>query len=171
MILNLACGENRISGAVNVDKFTECDIRADIFNLPFEKDSADLVYLFHTIEHIKETEHYLVLDQIWKVLKPSGRLIITYPEFSKCALNYINNWKGARDFFKMTIFGRQSHPGDYHISLMDSTFFVPYLKQCGFENVVVSEEIGEPYNTVVKCQKGPKLLSKEEFYKKVLWGL
>lgn len=169
MILNLACGENRITGCINVDKFTTCDLKADIVDLPFGPNSVDTIYLFHAIEHFEERKQIEVLTKIWNTLKPNGRFVCSYPEFTKIAQNYINNYKGAREFWKWTIYGRQSNPGDYHVSLMDTKFFLPLLQQLGFVDFQVLEEKEEKYNTVIKCRKGPMPPTIEQLYRKILW--
>lgn len=170
-ILNLGCGTNKIKGCVNVDKLEGSDVVLDILDLKtkFEDESADKIYLFHVIEHIPEYKHHSLISQIWNVLKPEGKLVIAYPEFVKCAKNYIENYKGARDFWKATIFGRQLHPGDFHVSLMDTTFFKDFLEQEGFKIFWIGSELGEDYNTVIKCEKAKRPITKEELYKKVLF--
>lgn len=170
MTLNLACGQNKIPGCINIDKYTECDIKADLFDLPFNLNSVDCVYLFHAIEHFEEPRQIQVLTKIWNILKPNGRFICTYPEFTKVAQNYIKNYKGQRDFWKLTIYGRQSNPGDYHVSLMDTQFFVPLLKQIGFVDVESSPEKQEEYNTVIKCRKGPMPPTIEQIYRNIIWN-
>lgn len=171
MILNLACGQNKIPGCINVDKYTTCDLRADLFELPFSFGSVDTVYLFHAIEHFEEPKQVQILTKIWNILKPNGRFVISYPEFTKVAQNYINNYKGQRDFWKMTIYGRQLHEGDYHLSLMDTQFFVPLLKQIGFVDIQVSTEKEETYNTVVKCRKGQMPPTLDDVYRKIIWNI
>lgn len=170
MTLNLACGTNRIKGCINVDKFTNADVKCDIANLPFKDESVDCVYLFHAIEHFEELKQIDLLKHIWLKLKPDGKLVISYPEFIKCAENYINNYKGMRDFWRATIYGRQLHPGDYHFTLMDSRFFRDLLGQLGYKNITVMPEPMENYNTVVKCQKGSLPITQEQLYRNVIWN-
>lgn len=172
MTLNLACGNNSIKGCINVDKFVDkCDIKCDITNLPFKDGSVDTVFLFHAIEHFEELKQIDLLKHIWQKLKPEGRLVLSYPEFTKCAQNYINNYKGMRDFWKATIYGRQLNPGDYHYTLMDSVFFKDLLAQLGYKNITVQPEPNEPYNTVVKCQKGNLPITQEALYRKIIWNI
>lgn len=165
MNLNLGCGSNKISGCTNVDVEESCkpDVVADFTReLPFPSDSAEKVFLFHVIEHVQETRHEALLSEVFRVLKHEGVLYISYPEFVKVAQNYIDNYKGMRDFWKATIYGRQLYPSDYHISLMDSRNFKTVLEGIGFVDIDVRPEPRESFNTVVSCKKGKKLLSYEE---------
>jgi ubiquinone/menaquinone biosynthesis C-methylase UbiE len=49
-------------------------IKADIKRLPFPSGYADLVTLRFVVEHFESSEPYL--DEIYRVLKPGGRLVI-----------------------------------------------------------------------------------------------
>lgn len=172
MNLNLACGHNKIPGCINIDKYVDgADVKADVVCLPFADASVDTVYLFHTIEHFEEQKQITLLRHIWDKLKEDGRLIITYPEFIECAKRYIDNFKGMREFFKWTVYGRQTNPGDYHVSLMDSRFFCNLLTLLGYKDVEKSVEKNEEWNSVVKCRKGKKPPTQEELYRKLIWEM
>lgn len=171
--LNLGCGQNKIKGTVNID--VEESVKPDIVcdfrkTLPFPDGAVDSVYLFHVIEHIEEVYHPIILSEIWRVLGIGGRLFISYPEFRRCADNYINNTRGQRAFWKATIYGRQLYKSDYHIALMDSEYFEIKLIQLGFKDIEIKPEPQEDYNTVVKCVKGEKLNTYEENLRSIVFG-
>lgn len=172
LCLNLGCGSEKINGCVNVD--IEASLNPDVVcdfrkALPYETETVDKVYLFHVIEHIEEKHHVDILSEIWRVLRFGSRVYISYPEFKKVARNYIENHLGMRDFWRATIYGRQLYPSDYHVALMDSDLFKVFLEQIGFDNVIVTSEAKEPWNTVVCATKveAPlnyiELLNKEIF--------
>ena len=48
-----------------------------VFNLPFDSDSIDCVLFFEVIEHLDEPEK--ALEEIHRILKPGGRLILIFP--------------------------------------------------------------------------------------------
>lgn len=155
--LNVACGNNKIKGYWNIDseETNEPDQIVDILKeFPFEDNSADEIIFFHAIEHIEERYHHYLLSQFHRVLKSNACLYISYPEFTKVAGNYITNYRGMRDFWKQTIYGLQRYPGDFHVSLMDTQYFVPVLQECGFHYIEYKSEVPDIFNTIVRCQKG-----------------
>jgi SAM-dependent methyltransferase len=150
-ILNLGCGADKLSYAINLD--SNPDLKPDIVadfreKLPFEDNYFDKVFLFHTIEHVEKRYHPDILREIRRVLIPNGKLIATYPEFVECAKNWIDNKYGKREFWEATIYGRQLHDGDYHVSLMHSPSFGDLLLRCGFRNIGFTSELNDNYYTI-----------------------
>jgi SAM-dependent methyltransferase len=86
--------------------FTACDFRAHEFfsgkgipfcvtdvskPLPFAARSIDLVYASSLIEHIAEPNKLLI--EIWRVLKPGGKLYLSFPPFYSLTLVGGHNFK------------------------------------------------------------------------------
>lgn len=158
MILNLGCGTEKITGAINVDM--NPDNRPDVlFDIrepfPYSNDTCDKVFFFHCIEHIEKRYHVRILQEIWRVLKPGGQLVISYPEFSSIIEHWKRDTNSKRDFWEATIFGRQLYPGDYHVCAMDTLSLVNILIGVGFECMHAPEPLCH-YNTVVNCTKVDK---------------
>src|SRR5690348_9536204 len=92
--LNLGCGQSKITGAVNVD--SNIKVEPDVVHhigkgpLPFGDSTFDEIYFFHCIEHIEKRFHFLVLDDIHRVLKPGGILYISFPEFKHIAKAWLD---------------------------------------------------------------------------------
>lgn len=51
----------------------------DALNLPIENKSADLVALFDVIEHIPTGTESKMLDEVFRILKSSGRVLLSTP--------------------------------------------------------------------------------------------
>ncbi|MCQ6254489.1 class I SAM-dependent methyltransferase [Methanocaldococcus sp.] len=74
----------------------------------FEDDSFDLVTMFDVIEHLHSP--YFVLKEIYRVLKVSGKIIITTPNlnaidrFLKKVLRKEKTWHGFRDKTHLYLF-------------------------------------------------------------------
>lgn len=152
--LNLGAGTNKIKDAVNVDMEESCkaDLTFDIrSSFPLSSCLFDEVYLFHTIEHIQKQYHRSLFLEINRVMKEGGTFFLSYPEFAKVCQNWLTNFQGKREFWEATIYGRQSWPGDFHVSAMDSDELKQQLEECGFYDIKFHPEPLEFYNTVVTC--------------------
>lgn len=57
-----------------------CQLDIDEQNFPFTDDSFDIVYCGEVIEHLFNPDH--LLKEIYRVLKPGGKCIITTPNLS-----------------------------------------------------------------------------------------
>jgi ubiquinone/menaquinone biosynthesis C-methylase UbiE len=96
----------------------------DITHLPFPKNSFDCAILAEVIEHLQETEVKKALGEIYRILKPAGRLIVVFPND--------RNFKIARIFclkFKQA-FADYGHLRQWHPK-KDLNFF----HQAGFSLV------------------------------------
>jgi hypothetical protein len=168
--LNLGAGSNKIKGYVNVDIEPSCkpDLICNFANepLPYKDSTVDEILLFHCIEHIRKIFHPPLIMEFWRVLKPEAALLISYPEFEQCFMNWKNNYQGQRNFWEATMFGRQAFPSDFHVCAMHTPDFERLLIQNGFTNVVASPEPRQPHNTVISCQKGKKPVGYEDVLKK-----
>ncbi len=51
----------------------------DAVNLPYEDESFNCVISISVIEHISSAGDSLAVSEMWRVLKPGGRLILTFP--------------------------------------------------------------------------------------------
>ena|SRR3990167_2140439 len=85
LILDLGCGKSKYPNAIGIDisKKSDADI---IFNIergiPFPTNQFDFVYTSHTLEHIDPKKLVYILEEIWRVTKPHGKIKITGPHFT-----------------------------------------------------------------------------------------
>jgi ubiquinone/menaquinone biosynthesis C-methylase UbiE len=158
MKLNLGAGENKLPGFINIDIEKSCkpDVVCNfVFEpLPYRANSIEEVTFFHCIEHIQKKLHRQVLLNIWRVLKPGGKLYISYPEFIKCVENWKKNYKGLKEFWEATIFGRQLYPSDTHVCIMNTPDFIEELKSIGYKDIITVPELVNKFNTSIYCTKG-----------------
>ncbi len=156
--LNLGCGKRKIPSTdenevinLDVEASVEPDIVANfIENIPFPDSEFDEVYLFHTIEHIQKKFHVSVFLEIRRVLKQGGILYLSYPEFSVICKYWLENFRGDREFWEKTVFGRQLYPSDHHVCAADSVEMTLLLESCGFKDIAFKPEPRE-YNTILKA--------------------
>lgn len=138
--------------------------------MPYDDNSVDEIWLIHTIEHVEKVYHTAMLLESHRILRQGGVLLLVYPEFIKCAENYINNYLGKRKYWEMTLFGRQNHPGDYHVCAMNTSEFLDLLTYCGFRKAKVAVDPHQANNTIVRCIKGATPTTRQELYRKEIWN-
>lgn len=165
--LNIGCGACKLDNYINVDINIKHkpDVVFNIFKpFPIPDNSFGQVLLLHVIEHVPATLHANVLLECRRILKDDGFILIAYPEFIKCATNYIENKFGKRDFWAATIYGRQLTHDDYHVALMNTHDFIPLLEAIGYRDIVDKPEPYplEGHNTIVKAYKGTSALTRED---------
>ncbi|MFV2055157.1 MAG: methyltransferase domain-containing protein [Thiohalomonadales bacterium] len=84
IILNLGCGNNKISDEIGVDilpgKNVDCVADLDGNRLPFLSNSIDLIRSNHCFEHLSNTVQ--IMEEVHRILKPSGIAEITVPHVS-----------------------------------------------------------------------------------------
>lgn len=98
VVIDLGCGRCKTEGVWGVDILVGIrpHIVADLERgLPFKDNSVDCIYSNHVLEHVKEMES--VLSEIYRVLKPGGRVRIFVPHFS--------NPFGHSDYTHRRLFG------------------------------------------------------------------
>lgn len=176
--LNVGCGKATLKNTkdreyTNMDMLKLKDdnfVRHDLlkFPYPFEVESFDEIFMFHTIEHIPENWHGALAHEFRRLLKDGGKITFAYPEFLKVADNYKKNVGGKRDFWKATIYGRGLTEWDRHKALMDTPFFVELLHAYGLHYVRHRAEKDQPFNTILVVKKGPLGVTYEGIMEKLM---
>ncbi len=85
MKLNLGCGQNKVPGYLNVDKYPACEpdqvVDLEVFPWPFADNSVTEVLLTHVLEHLgQQTETFFgIMKELYRVLVPGGKVMIRVP--------------------------------------------------------------------------------------------
>lgn len=185
MKLNYGCGEKHFEGFINID-LVDCEIdigednkfkvKPDLIldilkeDFPYKDNSVDAVYCLHNIEHIEMKKWGRLFEEFHRVLIPDGQLVLAYPEFEICAKYFLANYNGLKDFWRNTLYGRQLHKGDFHLSPCVSKDVVLRLQQYGFKDVIYGPEPAAEYYTILKCAKG-KLILREDIIGQEIFGV
>lgn len=81
--LHLGCGRNIKEGYVNVD-ILELDPRAVVLDLlefpwPWADETVDEIVMEHTFEHFDAAQRVDVINEMYRVMKPNAKAVITCP--------------------------------------------------------------------------------------------
>lgn len=130
--LHIGCGKAYLPGFVNVDIFSSvrADVYADMTALPFDRESFDLIYSSHVLEH---SHRHMVLATLshWRdLLKPGGILRLAVPDFAKCVEWYMKG--SGLPAITGLLWGGQNHPKNNHFIGFDEETLANALRKAGF---------------------------------------
>ena len=88
--LNVGAGQTFIPGFTNIDISERAEIQVDLGreSLPFETSSVDMVFSYHTLEHIDD--YLFALGEVHRVLRHGGRFLLGVPYVTLTEYNLVN---------------------------------------------------------------------------------
>lgn len=133
--LHIGCGKNYLPGWTNLDLFSveRADIYADITALPFPRESFDLIYASHVLEHCHRRAILSTLGHWRDLLRTDGILRLAVPDFSAIAARYT----GIGNLSELIglLFGGQTHPKNNHFITFDADSLSRDLRSVGFNTI------------------------------------
>lgn len=88
--LNIGAGQTYIPGFMNIDISPKADITLDLGKdkLPLEEDSVDLIFSYHTLEHVPD--YLFALSEIHRVLRHGGCFLLGVPYVTLTEYHLVN---------------------------------------------------------------------------------
>ena len=88
--LNIGASQTYIPGFINVDISKNADIVLDlnVQRLPFDDNSVDTIFSYHTLEHIQN--YIFALNEIYRVLKHGGIFLVGLPYATLTEYHLVN---------------------------------------------------------------------------------
>ncbi|MDM9379952.1 glycosyltransferase [Chlorogloeopsis sp. ULAP01] len=167
--LHLGCGGNVKEGYLNVDQYFSAQdiIQIDIFNIPLENNSVDEIFTEHMLEHLSKYEVPIALKEWARVLKPSGKLVMNLPNLEWCLQQWLIKPEEERWGWQLdTIFGLQTHPGEFHKTGFTKPHLSQLLKTAGFREININDYWSHEQSCFwVEANKGEQINEKEEVLK------
>ena len=135
MKLHIGPGNTYIRGWVNIDVFSS--VRADIYSsamaLPYERETFEIVYASHILEHFNR---YLILAVLghWRdLLKPGGILRLAVPDFDAICEFYAKT--KSLDAVMGLLYGGQRNMFDNHHVAFNYDKLAKDLANVGFKEI------------------------------------
>jgi SAM-dependent methyltransferase len=105
--LNLGAGQTYLPDFVNIDSSQIADLNLDLGSdsLPFQTGSVDLIFSYHTLEHVPD--YLFALSEIHRVLKHGAVFYLGLPYATSTQFNLVNPYhlhnfnEFSFDFFDM----------------------------------------------------------------------
>ncbi len=99
--IHLGCGPALIDGWINIDVHPAPLSMNVLWGLPFQDQSSIYVFVSHLLEHLFFPRDVMgFLRDVFRVLKPGGKIRIVVPDVEKCISAYQTN---DRNFFDSRI--------------------------------------------------------------------
>lgn len=156
MKLNLGCGFAYIPGCVNIDSHERSvpDLIGDVSQLPHPDNSIDSIEAAQLIEHFDLVHCRYVLAEWYRILAPSGRLVLETPDLSATVRKLASRRRGGWEPTQQWLFGIDS-PGLRHKSGITFGMLKSLLEEVGFVDVVKSRQLTHTYEPGmrVECTK------------------
>lgn len=103
--INLGAGETYIPGFVNIDIAPHAEVSLDLGKdkLPFEDNSVDLAFSYHTLEHVPD--YLFAMGEIHRVLKHGAPFLVGVPYVTLTYYHLVNPYhlhnfnESSFDFF------------------------------------------------------------------------
>jgi SAM-dependent methyltransferase len=159
--INIGSGNATYKNCINLELEPNPEVDADIYGditkgFPFiPKETFKDALLIHVIEHINRNLHQFVFDEIWRILKPNGRIIVGFPDALEVMRRFIDNKFGGRwSVYNFCLYGRQSRKGDYHVTAVTVEDIKDKLFSSGFRDV---KTLQHTVNVTMTARKGEKL--------------
>jgi len=145
-------------------------IKGDLVNLPFPDNYADYILSVDTIEHVRMRDLPKAFAELYRVLKPGGRLTLVTTDFDDIALQWINLASRPFNFetyleLAQTIYGNQAgdEQGEIHKFPFNANSLNMFLQGVGFRNYTMDRHFAyTPYPEIegyIKLAKGSLLKS------------
>jgi predicted SAM-dependent methyltransferase len=137
--INMGCGwRNFGKDWVHIDggEYVHLDHK-NIFKLPFDNNTVDLIYASHVLEYFDNEEVEVLLTEWKRVLKNDGILRIAVPDFYQMSSLYISGKIELKNILgplygKMTMGNKKI----YHKLVYDFKTLENKLKHSGFRDII-----------------------------------
>lgn len=131
LVLDVGCGTQKVDPSlVGVDAYAEgpmVNIKAYMWDMPFEDDSVDGLICMSALEHVSKYQVLPALYEFKRVLKPGAKFIILVPDLDFVLRSFLE--KPNVEWEMDMLFGIQTHEGEFHRTGFTETIFHQYFDE------------------------------------------
>lgn len=140
--LHIGCGNIYLDGWENLDIFSssKADIYSSALVIPRPRETYDLIYACHILEHFNRHLIMTVLNHWKDLLKPGGVLRLAVPDFD-AVYEYYNDYdplgsdaQALKDLMGL-LYGGQKYNLDEHKCIFNIELLTEYLEKVGFKEI------------------------------------
>lgn len=124
-------------GFIQVDRYGEPEVRADICALPFKH--LDHIYASHVLEHIRDADIVVALKSCRRALRPGGVLEAYTPDLPWAMRRFLRAGSHGERWaaWLRWIYGSQENEGQYHRTGFSVKRLADCLIAAGFRQIKV----------------------------------
>ena len=122
-------GKSSDSSFIGVDAFTDADVNALMWNLPYKDGEVDVIYCDNALEHVSKFDVVPTLREWKRVLKIGGKLEIIVPDLEWACAWWLKHQQ--TDWSMDILYGNQRHEGEFHKTGFTIDIMRQYLEVCG----------------------------------------
>jgi len=136
MKLHIGTGTTYLPGWINIDvfSFVRADLYANAMALPYDRESCDIIYASHVLEHFNRHLISAVLTHWKDLLTVGGILRLSVPDFDAIVKFYTKT--GSLDAVTGLLYGGQKNEMNTHHIVFNKETLSLALKQVGFRNIL-----------------------------------
>jgi ubiquinone/menaquinone biosynthesis C-methylase UbiE len=139
------------------------DVKANMWELPFDDNSVSFIWSSHSLEHVPVVKVHPTLKDWHRVLKLGCGGIVQVPNFDYVARYWLTG--GDRAWAEAMVFGNQANAGEFHMCAFTSAGIKADLEAAGFEVLRVEmrwTHSQETLQAVFKKKKNTVITASEE---------
>ena len=125
-------------------------------------NTADLIYMCHILEHVPRNQLSVVLKEMYRILKPNGKLRLSVPDFDYIISIY-NDTNHEIECISPPLMGGQDYPANFHFEIFNKSYLEKLLIGNKFKNVAQWNPLEVKYHDFEDWASKTIILNNKEY--------